>query len=183
MEEKTYCNVFAGEEEVTQRTTTPLEQEHLIIPDIPVFSVPGQNGSGSVGASTAAPTDEIIPWCPSPEPLQRSTTRKRARAPLVNKAANAKKARQRLRKRGPLPVPVMKRSRRSVMNASTATSDMTMPMSSASAPSTPKTPRGKAVAKKRPSATAPKSNHRVIKLSPGMISMPQRFIVTIEPLK
>lgn len=199
-----HCNVFAGEEEVTPRSKTPVES-----PD-PVLDAPELLENGVVldintnepgEPLTTEPVDDIMPWCPTPK--SRSSRKRNsppavkayashaspspnpsrgARKRLQTKRTTQKKRRipvkgRRLARRGPPAISVAHRNHRQV-NASEPAA-----MTPESHHSTPKSSRMRSSARKRP-ASSPAAGHRSrSNHHSGSLNIPRTFIVTIDEVK
>lgn len=191
------CDVFAGEEEVTPRSISPVE-----LPTLPV-EVPPLPEGGIIPIPEGPPEhplmqqpgEDLVPWCPMPH---RRSNRKRA-APVVytDVVANAKKSRKRMQTKRPAmkrsrmakrrpqaPKKTKSRAQRPEMSSSSTHTTPHTPhtpmMTHDSAPNTPKSSR--VVARRKPMAHSPAAQHRGATSAHSMM-IPGTFIVTIEAMK
>lgn len=198
-----HCNVFAGEEEVTARSTTPVEYPDPVLdaPELPesevvaldmITSEPGEQ-------LIMTPVEDSVPWCPTPH--KRRSSRKRHAPPAIRAYANhaghtthasrgTKKrlqTKRTMQKKRRIPVKRRRLGRPPAISvAHNNHQQMNAPEPAAMTPeshhSTPKTSRMRSSARKRP-AGSPAAAHRTRSNHSGSLNIPRTFIVTIDEVK
>lgn len=187
MDKSHYCDVFAGEEEVTPRSMSPVQLQQLPqadppLPEIGIIGVPDAPPENAM----FQPEDNIVPWCPVPH--RRSNRRRVAPAMYSTSAAvSARKSRKRMKNKRMTGMKksakaMHKRPARRASPARNSTSSKGAPAAShsshhspaathSSPPSTPKASR--ITSRRKPVQTATRRRS-------SSIQIPKTFVVTIQ---
>lgn len=196
---KSYPNVFAGEEEVTIRSSSTTDTLPIVDEELPLVEVADEDLPLPSLDEDAPPRDDTVPWCPCPSPGElRRSARKKARPVATNnvttatvrrarKRTGSRRVRNAMTRRRPLRSRSSraaakrrsspKRRRRQQQHGPNPDIHMMSPGPSSSPQSNapPSTPR------RKPTTSA--LRRRAMKTTTGHIQLPQSFLVTITPFK